>query len=101
MWLFVNEQRSDIRYSLLEGQSYNIGRIPSNEISVGNDVSISRLHGTIFVEPNNDRNGKTRLHLPNILFSLDRVSTTLRGGRGGFSPTFNRVISIINAINYF
>ena len=57
MWIFVNEGKPDIRYCLVEGQTYNVGRVPSNEISIGNDVSISRVHGTISVEGNNDTNG--------------------------------------------
>ena len=58
MWIFVNEGKPDIRYCLVEGQTYNVGRVPSNEISIGNDVSISRVHGTISVEGNTQgRNG--------------------------------------------
>ena len=55
---FNNEGKPDIRYSLIEGQTYNIGRVPSNEISIGNDVSISRVHGTINVEKNISDRGK-------------------------------------------
>lgn len=57
MWIFVNEGKPALRYSLTEGQTYNVGRVPSNEISIGNDVSISRVHGTIFVERTNDNKG--------------------------------------------
>ena len=58
MWVLINEGKPDIRYSLIEGQTYNIGRVPSNEISIGNDVSISRVHGTINVEKNISDRGK-------------------------------------------
>ena len=58
MWVLINEGKPDLRYSLIEGQTYNIGRVPSNEISIGNDVSISRVHGTINVETKNNGRGK-------------------------------------------
>ena len=58
MWVLINEGKPAIRYSLIEGQTYNIGRVPSNEISIGNDVSISRVHGTINVEKNISDRGK-------------------------------------------
>ena len=54
MWVLVYEGKPEVCYSLIEGQIYNVGRIPSNEISVGNDVSISRVHATINVEKDND-----------------------------------------------
>lgn len=54
MWIFINEGKPDIRYSLTEGHTYNVGRVPSNEIAVGNDVSISRVHGTISVRGSNN-----------------------------------------------
>ena len=58
MWVLINDGKPDLRYSLIEGQTYNIGRVPSNEISIGNDVSISRVHGTINVEKNSKGPGK-------------------------------------------
>ena len=50
MWIFLNEEKSDVRYSLIEGQTYRVGRVPSsNEIPIGNDVSISRNHAVVSV----------------------------------------------------
>ena len=57
MWIFINDTKPELRYSLIHGEIYNIGRGPTNEITIGNDVSISRLHGTIFVEENNNGRG--------------------------------------------
>ena len=57
MWIFVNEAKPNLRYSLIAGQTYNVGRVPSNEISIVNDVSISRVHGTIVVHESNDDQG--------------------------------------------
>ena len=58
MWILINEAKPDVRYSLIEGQTYNVGRVPSNEISIGNDVSISRVHGTINVEKSKTDKGE-------------------------------------------
>ena len=77
MWIFINESKPAIRYSLTEGQTYNIGRVPSNEISIGNDVSISRVHGTIFVEVSNDIKG-----LINCIYYLKYYNILSHSGGG-------------------
>ena len=64
MWILINEAKPDYRYSLIEGQTYTVGRVPSNAISIGNDVSISRVHGTICVKSSKgDASGKTQYYI--------------------------------------
>ena len=74
MWIFLNEEKSDVRYSLIEGQTYRVGRVPSsNEIPIGNDVSISRNHAVISVAKSvDDAGNKKSILLMVFNFSLKK-----------------------------
>ena len=48
MWILFNTAKPDLKFGLVEGKEYKVGRVNSH-VAIGGDISISRSHALISV----------------------------------------------------